>query len=347
MGYLVDKLTERGWRVLVVPEAATLVIGGGVHDLGRLAAEERERYLSVQTQLLGMQLDLRERYRKIAEGLKERTVILHDRGALDNRAYTTDEEFRDLCSWYGETPTSASKMYDGVIHLRTAAAGDSGYTTENNAARKETKEEALALDEATAKAWVAHPHLTVIPAGTDFGLKLRRVLAAASMILGEPEPVEIERKYLLDEAPDLTHPVLAGAERVEIEQVYLATPDGTEQRVRKRTHDGVTRYFHTHKADLGGAARSEVEKEIGEETYELLARLADPGSAAVKKTRYCFTDGDQRFELDEVHSPKRCWLLEAELYDEDQEVNVPTFLPSTLDVTEDPSWKNRNLARNQ
>lgn len=45
----------------------------------------------------------------------------------------------------------------------TAADGaDKFYTDENNQARYETKEEAIALDSKLVNAWVGHPHFNII-----------------------------------------------------------------------------------------------------------------------------------------------------------------------------------------
>lgn len=54
--------------------------------------------------------------------------------------------------------THSFRRYDAVIHLVSAAIGaEKYYTTENNAARTETIEEAQALDFRVLNAWVGHP----------------------------------------------------------------------------------------------------------------------------------------------------------------------------------------------
>ena len=71
-----------------------------------------------------------------------------------------------------------------------------------NAARRETPEQATALDDKLIAAWTGHPHLRVIDNSTNFEDKLKRLLREILPFLGEPEPLEIERKYLI-EYPDM------------------------------------------------------------------------------------------------------------------------------------------------
>ena len=51
-------------------------------------------------------------------------------------------------------------------------------------------------------AWAGHPHLRVIDNSTGFEDKIRRLIREISLYLGEPQPYEIERKFLI-EYPDL------------------------------------------------------------------------------------------------------------------------------------------------
>src|SRR5690606_15854698 len=122
LAHLAAKLTEKGWRVLLVPEAATQIIVGGVGDIGELAQRDRDRFLAVEAELLRLQLDLRERFRALAEALGDaKTVLLHDRGALDNLAYMTGEEFETVCTAVGVDAAELAGLYDAVVHLRSAA----------------------------------------------------------------------------------------------------------------------------------------------------------------------------------------------------------------------------------
>jgi CYTH domain-containing protein len=359
-----------------------MLITGGIHDMGHLAGNNRGAFLSVQRNLIGLQDDLRARFLSLANSLsacsslcnpgcesacheghhpdhkqlhdpatcvgQTKTVVLYDRAELDNRAYMGENEFATvLREATRQSPGEAAARYDAVVHLVTAADGaQEFYTTENNEARTETVEQAIALDKAVQDAWLGHPHFTVV--GNDagsFDRKLTRILATVLNILGEPEPVEIERKWLLGSAPDET--LLAQAVPVDIEQVYLPSEvDGTERRVRARTHDGHTTYFYTVKESTDDE-RGRIEREsiITAETYRMMATMRAPGTEVIRKRRWCFVDGGQHFELDHLIAPVDAWLLEAELVTVDDTVHLPKTLDVSGEVTDDPAWRNGALAR--
>lgn len=364
MAHLVDHLTARGWRVLVVPEVATLLLTGGVGDLAHLAATDRTAYLDVQQRLVAMQWSLRAHFRRLATSLAAdgegaggvgadgKVVILHDRAVLDNAAYMDADEFTGVVDQaLAKTPAEVAAAYDAVIHLVTAADGAAEhYTLANNEARSETPEAAVALDRAVQDSWLGHPHFTVVgnPVSGGFEAKLTRLLVAVLNALGEPEPVEIERKWLLACAPP-AH-VLRSAKPVDIVQHYLPDLAGdhgpVERRVRARTHEGHTLYFHTTKAPAGaGQARVEHETRISAETYHHLVALTDPSTVPVVKRRWCLVDGAQHFEVDHVHQPLEAWLVEAELVSSTDAVVLPEWLDVVGEVTDDPAWRNASLAQ--
>jgi hypothetical protein len=71
--------------------------------------------------------------------------------------------------------------YSWVVHLTTTAAGEaSSYTVANNAARRETPEEAVEVDLRTRAAWAGHPNIAVIPPHQDFGSKIDSTLKIVS-----------------------------------------------------------------------------------------------------------------------------------------------------------------------
>ena len=351
MATLRTHLEDRGWTVLVAPEAATTVIAAGLGNPGDLAHADRGAYLASQRSIVDLQLTFHRNFDALAAALPgEKKVVLHDRGIADNAAYASAREYEAVLAAHDLTTSAVMDLYDLVVHLRSAsrpAAGYDGsaYTTANNAARSEDADSASQLDQATLNAWAAHPHLVVIAPHADFTAKLARVNAAVLGALGDPEPLEHERKFLLDRAPNLNDPALAAAVVSDIVQVYLPSVDDAEHRVRARTHAGVTAYTHTVKKPVpGSTSRVEVERPIDQETFELLSSMRDRSTDVVRKTRYAFVHDDQRFELDQVYAPRTAWLVEAELVSEADTVSLPAFLGPGTEVTDDPNWRNRAIA---
>lgn len=215
---------------------------------------------------------------------------------MDNKAYMTESEFANALQLLGYGETELRDEYDAVFHLVTAAKGAAEfYTTANNDARTETAEEAAAMDEKLIAAWTGHPHFRVIDNSTGFEDKMERLLTEISAFLGEPEPLEIERKFLI-EYPDIKRLEASPAcRRVEIIQTYLQSENGDEVRVRQRGENGHYVYFLTTKRKLSGIKRVELERRLTKEEYLTFLMDADTSKKQIRKTRYCLTSGQPLF----------------------------------------------------
>ncbi|MBK7395796.1 MAG: ATP-binding protein [Myxococcales bacterium] len=151
-------------HVVVLPESATLLYGGGFprrNSLPTRRAAQRAIF-HVQTELERAALE---------EGA---AVVLCDRGVLDGLAYWPDDE-SSFFAGVGTTRAEALARYAAVIHLRVPGDGD-GYD-HTNPLRIETPEQARALDDRTAAAWEGHQNRVVINSTHDFMEKIRRAIA--------------------------------------------------------------------------------------------------------------------------------------------------------------------------
>jgi CYTH domain-containing protein len=273
------------------------------------------------------------------------SVVLCDRGSMDNKAFMSPELWQKLLTAEKYTLVELRDgRYDAVIHLVTAAIGvPEFYTLANNAARSGSLQQAAIQDEKIREAWLGHPHLRVIGNHTNFEEKIRRVIAIICNIVGVPEPIERERKFLvsnlkLDEIP-------VKKESIYIEQTYLLSKSGSV-RVRKRgQHDHFT-YTYTIKQKLGPGKNIEKEKTITEKEYLDLLIQADPSRQTIKKERTCFLWNHQYFELDHFITPRPgLWLLEAEIETDDEQINLPPFPKIEKEVTDDPSYSTAEIAK--
>ena len=155
---------------------------------------------------------------------------------------------------------------------------------------------------------------------------------------------EIERKFVLDEPPDLGLPPLDGARRLAIEQTYLVGDRGSE-RVRMTREGGrPERYFHTTKRPVSALTREEDEREVDREEYLRLLARRDPERGTIRKTRHVFPYGGRVFELDVFEQPPGIVLLEVELPSEDAAVDLPP-LAGLREVSGDARYSNAELAR--
>jgi CHAD domain-containing protein/CYTH domain-containing protein len=162
---------------------------------------------------------------------------------------------------------------------------------------------------------------------------IRRRIADAT-----PDPLEIERKYLLSGAPT----AVSGHPAREFEQGYLP---GTRIQERLRRIVDADRILHVRSIKLGsGLVRVEVQEEIDTELFDRLWPLTD-GRRLTKK-RYRIADGDLVWEVDEF-TDRDLWLAEVELPSADHEAEPPEWLEPYIvrEVTDEPEYLNVNLAR--
>lgn len=341
LSWIQEYFTKLGYVVLFVPETATELIGNG------LAPWTCGTNLDYQKCQMKLQLEKEKVFEQGAASMAGKNVlIVCDRGALDNKAYMTDLEFSVVLSSLGCNEVELRDSYDAVFHMVTAAKGaEQFYTTENNAARTESVEQAAALDDKLIAAWTGHPHLRIIDNSTDFEDKLKRLIAEISAFLGEPEPLEIERKFLIEYPDTVALEKLPYCQRVEIIQTYLNTHDGEESRVRQRGIDGNYIYSHTTKRKLSELKRVEVERRLTKDEYLRMLMDADPTCRPIRKTRYCLTHNNQYFEIDVYPFWNDKAILEIELRSESDTIFFPELVKVIKEVTEDESYKNAALAK--
>ena len=326
MSWIQNTFTQMGYMVLFISETATELITGGVAPW---TCRTNGEYQKCQ---LRLQLDKEQVFEQAAMTMDaQKVLIVCDRGALDNKAYMDDLEFLQALEYLGTNEIELRDNYDAVFHLVTAANdAERFYTTANNSARTETIEEAAALDDKLINAWTGHPHLRVIDNSSDFEGKMRRLIAEISSFLGEPEPFEIERKFLI-EYPDIKWlESLPNCQRIEIIQTYLKSDKDEEVRVRQRGFDG---------------KRMEIERRLSQSEYLRLLMNADTTRRQIRKDRYCLTYENQYFEIDVYPFWNDKAIAEIELSDENADIKFPKQIKVIKEVTDDESYKNASLAK--
>ncbi len=187
MKTLSKDLKARGYQIFIVPETFTEMYGGGIYlkDFS---------VLDFQDMLFRMQLSKEHTYNEAALRSKSNKIaIFYDRGAVDGLAYMSKIDAEKVLLNNNATLNALFSHYDAVIHMITAADGAlEAYlkNKENNPARYETPEEAIAVDNALKQAWRRHPKLRIIDNSTDFPAKISRTMAEIYDILGDSAPLE-------------------------------------------------------------------------------------------------------------------------------------------------------------
>ena len=342
MSRLQSTFEYMGIPALFISETATELISGGVSPW---SCGTNEDYQKIQ---MRWQLEKERLFYQAAMTMKHnRVVIVCDRGVMDNKAYMSDEEFDEVLKETNENEVELRDRYNAVFHMLTAAKGAAEYyTTINNTARRESVDEAVALDDKLISAWAGHPHLRIIDNSTDFDGKIKRLIHEILFFLGEPEPLEIERKYLI-EYPDLDLlDALKTCKRVEISQTYMTTPENEQIRLRQRGSDGNYIYFLTSKKTITNVKRIETERRLTKDEYSEILRNTEGQKYELKKDRYCLIYQNQYFEIDVYPFWSDKAIMEIELSSEDDSIVFPDFIHIIREVTDEKEYLNSSIARN-
>ncbi len=335
---------DDGWKVITIPETATdLISGFGIRPFGNCVSMLDFQYFVIADQLHKERLALRG-----AEMVpEEKVLIIYDRALFDDKAYISDEEFRSILAQFGKTEQEVLAGYDAVLHLVSCARGAEFAYNFGNEARYEPLETAREKDELTLRAWKEHPNLKVIDNSVDFEDKLRRGIRAIYECLGMQPPHESWRRYLI-EMPDaamLTERFDAAA--FDMMQTYLVqTQPNVVRRIRQQRDGEGYLYFYTEKR-YAGSETWETEKPITGKEYVQYLMEADTALHAVHKTKYRFTRGGSRFEIDIYPFSAERAIMRAAPGGQDAQVQLPPEIHVLREVTGEAAYKNRQLARTQ
>ncbi len=155
-------------HVLILPEAAGIVFGGGFPrgDSVKLRCAAQRAIYHVQREL------------EASADATETSVVLCDRGTVDGVAYWPGPV--DLWREVGTSIVSELERYDAVIHLRTPSPHEYNH---RNPLRLESADEARTIDERIAHAWSSHPQRYVIEPAKTFLEKAVAVLEVMRLLV--------------------------------------------------------------------------------------------------------------------------------------------------------------------
>lgn len=151
--------------------------------------------------------------------------------------------------------------------------------------------------------------------------------------------MEIERKFLLQELPDLS-----GFRTVKVVQCYIALSNDSDMRIRKINDKCSISCVVTVKTSTGmSGVREELETEIPEDAFIVMRAMA---LKTILKDRY-FVDelvGGRPGTIDVFHGKNEGLVLAEVEFKSVEEAKAFMPLPwMGKDVTDDPRYLNRNL----
>ena len=340
---VIEHFNSRGFKVFCVPEVPTIYSLAGWNYL----TPNRQLYFEGERAILETQLALEDHFMRLASVCAKPVLIVCDRGAMDISAYIAPEEWESICDEAGTNSNVLRERYDAVLHLVSAADGaEQYYTTATNSTRYEKADEeglrmARELDKKVIKAWTGHSHLRVINNHDDFERKMQRVLREISNVLGLPQPVTEERKYLVEVTGQLPETIDS-----DILQTYLVGEPGAEIRLRRRSWpSGKVVNVHNTKKRTAPGEQIETERQVENALYESLLQQADPYRQSISKLRQSFIWKGQYFELDTYRGPlEGLVILETKGIADAEDVNFPPFIRVIKEITGNKEYYNYNLA---
>lgn len=161
---------ELGDRVVIVPEAATILFAGGFPRSHQLDANR-----AAQAAIFHVQRNLED----VQSSLYSGRVLLCDRGTVDGAAYWPDghESFFRLL---GTSLEGELSRYDAVVFFETAAVA--GLSIEGgNPIRNESLSQAVELDGRLRALWSQHPRFHLVPHSQSF---LQKIMGALQLLQG-------------------------------------------------------------------------------------------------------------------------------------------------------------------
>ena len=342
---VIEHFSSLGYKVFTIPEVPTLFTQAGMNYL----TTNKGFFYEGEKATLEIQLALEDKFLRMAQECTEQPcIIVCDRGAMDISAYMEPATWDQITHAVSTSTAELRQRYDAVLHLVSAADGaEQYYTTANNAQRYEQMNEeglriARLLDKKVIHAWTGHPHLRVINNHDDFETKMRRVIKEISAVLGLPQPIEQERKYIVEVKGALPDDSIES----EITQTYLKAEPGNEVRLRKRGWQGKYVYVHTSKQKKSDTEEVVTERQINNSMYEMMLGQADPDRTTICKTRKSFIWKGQYFEVDTYQGPlDGLVILETKGITATEPVKFPPFLKPVTDITGNESYFNFNLAK--
>ena len=339
---VIEHFSSLGYKVFTVPEVPTMLIQAGMDYL----TKNKDLFYTGEKATLQIQLMLEDQFMAMAETCSEPCVIICDRGTLDISTYLQPEDWERITASVGVDTNQLRNRYDAVLHLVSAANGaEQFYTTATNAARLEQANEeglriARELDKKVIKVWSGHPHMRVINNAENFDSKLNRVLKEISNVLGLPQPIEEERKYIVEVTGEIPEYIES-----DITQTYLVADPDCEVRLRRRGWNGKYVNVHLTKKKLSDAEELVTERQVNNNLYQSLLQQADPYRTTINKVRRSFIWKGQFFELDTYHGAHEgLVILEAKGIPMGEDVKFPPFLRVVADITGNKKYYNYNLA---
>lgn len=337
---LKECLEERGYQVFILEESATELINKGIRPFGENAVP----LYDFQKIITRYQLR-KEHLIRLKAKLVKNSIIIYDRGVIDNKSYLDEISWRKLLNELNLNELKLMNRYDQVIHLVTAAEGKAEYyTTANNEARSEDAELARLRDTNTLNAYIGHHNLKIADNSSDFSEKINKVKNYIIADLNEPLCFNNQYKFQVDLEKSDLEKLKAISTKSYIEQTYLKSSADIDSKVRKKIINGNISYYLIIKRKNNEKEEIKTKKVISKLEYLYYLTQKDPNIEQVEKLRYSFRYGKEVYNLD-VFTDTSWAILECETAKNLSEIKLPDFLEITGIEQNNSNLHNKAIAK--
>ena len=131
----------------------------------------------------------------------------------------------------------------------------------------------------------------------------------------------------------------------DILQIYLPSDMGETHRIRRRVYSDRIKCTETRKIRIDKMSSTEIEGEISQSDFDLLAKNPLEGRTPIEKTRHTFIFKGQTFEIDIYPNWKNTAIMETELSDREKLVTFPSFIEIIREVTGNKAYSNAAMSK--
>jgi len=350
----ISRLKERfadDFVVYTVPDVIAMAQSAGCEPTTEALHLPLARIARKKIQL---QMDLESFYENIAVSNPKNVVIITNGGVCDHFIGLTEADKKEILEQFGWNQSYLShERYNLVLHLVTAAAGaEEFFVGLDGAPRKESVEEARALDQQVMAQWDSHPCLVVIDnSSVGFNGKINKAIEKVSQFFGLKSMIE-PKKYLLKDL-DVSAVASTFKAHLSTEKIdYLVTDnaDTVEWVVERVLAEDKFPVFTVITRWISPDDAKKVEKRriIGERAYRNMLKMKNPEFHTVNKTILSFIVNAKNHTVHTfsaeslaIGEKKITWLRS-----EASKECIPEALRSDIvkDITDDPAFFTFKLA---
>lgn len=347
---LAFRLPEMGYRVISVPEAASLLSEGGANI--NMSQLDQTQQIQLQLRIIKLRMALEEIYTEIGERCGEKVVVICNAGVIDGSAYVTSDIWQTILDELGVTQVHLRDFrYDAIIHMVSPAQGAERYYS--NKKTGQSIDEARIIDKMLQESYTGHPKFSIISndPGKTFEDKLQKVTDVVFSILNIKAVKQYSYKLLAivkdkdkDSLPII--PDYIKSQKILVEETFLESNIGEVLRVQKRGHSDSYNYLFTSEKIREDETTETTSQIISPRDYMNYLEKRDQTRTTVKRILQCFIQDDNYMILDTFLSIKfKGSILRVDTKKKLEEISFPDFIEVIRNVNDDPGYSTHKLAK--